>query len=198
MKEHIFPHERAFNAHATSPHRWTIPPLIDTLKVKAQQLGLWNLWIPPSLVSSIHAVLGAADPGLVASLDLGPGLSNVEYAFLSEQMGRVWWASEVFNCGAPDTGNMEVCCLFGCGGVGVVVWCVGVVGCCGGCTMTFHTTCATHCFSSYTYSHTLSHTHTPTHTHSHSGVGQVWQCITTAYMASTTPTGHNTFLFCND
>ena len=66
---------------------WTPVPIIEALKPKAQEAGLWNLFLPNS--------------------ELGGGLSNLEYAPLCEIMGRVLWSSEVFNCSAPDTGNME-------------------------------------------------------------------------------------------
>ena len=89
MDEHIYPNEKAYHAHfAASAERWRSPALMDDLKDKARQAGLWNLFMP--------------NPAL------GPGLSNLEYAPLAEIMGKVLWAPEVFNCNAPDTGNMEV------------------------------------------------------------------------------------------
>ncbi len=72
---------------------WRVPPLMEALKAKAREAGLWNLFLP--------------DP------DLGAGLSVLEYAPLAEIMGRIPWSAEVFNCGAPDTGNMEVLWHFG-------------------------------------------------------------------------------------
>jgi len=89
MDKHIYPNEHAFYAeHAALPDRWDTPPMMDELKAKAREAGLWNLFLPES--------------------DLGAGLSNLEYAPLCEIMGRVMFAPEVFNCSAPDTGNMEV------------------------------------------------------------------------------------------
>jgi acyl-CoA dehydrogenase len=89
--EHIYPNERAFTeeiaANRAKGNAWIPTELIDTLKEKARAAGLWNLFLPAS--------------------DRGAGLSNLEYAPLCEIMGRVTWAPEVFNCGAPDTGNME-------------------------------------------------------------------------------------------
>ncbi|HRH45626.1 MAG TPA: acyl-CoA dehydrogenase family protein [Pyrinomonadaceae bacterium] len=85
MDEHIYPNEKAFIEEINSGDRWQPSTLIETLKEKAQAEGLWNLFLPE--VS---------------------GLKNSEYAPLAEIMGRVPWASEVFNCSAPDTGNMEV------------------------------------------------------------------------------------------
>ncbi|MDB5786213.1 acyl-CoA dehydrogenase family protein [Caballeronia mineralivorans] len=89
--EHIYPNERVFNsevaANRTNGNAWIPTELIETLKEKARDAGLWNLFLPAS--------------------ERGAGLSNLEYAPLCEIMGRVPWAPEVFNCGAPDTGNME-------------------------------------------------------------------------------------------
>jgi acyl-CoA dehydrogenase len=89
--EHIYPNERAFNsevaANRANGNAWVPTALIETLKQQARDAGLWNLFLPES--------------------ERGAGLSNLEYAPLCEIMGRVPWAPEVFNCGAPDTGNME-------------------------------------------------------------------------------------------
>jgi acyl-CoA dehydrogenase len=89
--EHIYPNERAFNdevaENRAKGNAWVQTALIETLKDKARDAGLWNLFLPVS--------------------ERGAGLSNLEYAPLCEIMGRVPWAPEVFNCSAPDTGNME-------------------------------------------------------------------------------------------
>tara|TARA_R110001599_G_scaffold353463_1_gene593058 strand:- start:106646 stop:107869 length:1224 start_codon:yes stop_codon:yes gene_type:complete len=93
MDEHVYPNEHAYEAQlAASPNRFAALPLMDELKAKARNAGLWNLFIPP---------------GLAEYCDHG-GLSNFDYAPLAEIMGRVLWSPEVFNCNAPDTGNMEV------------------------------------------------------------------------------------------
>ncbi|WP_116365789.1 acyl-CoA dehydrogenase family protein [Parahaliea mediterranea] len=98
MDEHIYPNEAAYHRQlAESPNRFAALPLMDELKAKARDAGLWNLFIPPSLA-------GFADHD---------GLSNFDYAPLAEQMGRVLWSPEVFNCNAPDTGNMEVFMKYG-------------------------------------------------------------------------------------
>ena len=88
MSEHIDPNEQAYyDQHAALESRWDTPPLMEELKEKARKAGLWNLFLPHS--------------------DRGPGFTNLEYAPLCEVMGRVGFAPEVFNCSAPDTGNME-------------------------------------------------------------------------------------------
>jgi alkylation response protein AidB-like acyl-CoA dehydrogenase len=88
MNEHIYPNEQAFyRQHAELPTRWEIPPRMEELKQKAREAGLWNLFLPAS--------------------ERGAGFSNLDYAPLCEEMGRVGFAPEVFNCAAPDTGNME-------------------------------------------------------------------------------------------
>jgi acyl-CoA dehydrogenase len=88
MDEHIYPNEEAYyRQHDELDDRWQIPPMMEELKEKAREAGLWNLFLPHS--------------------DRGPGFTNLEYAPLCEVMGRVGFASEVFNCAAPDTGNME-------------------------------------------------------------------------------------------
>lgn len=94
MDDYVYPNERTFEDQlASGPDRWQIPPILEELKDKAKAAGLWNLFLP----ESAH----------------GYGLTNLEYAPLSEIMGRVHWASEVFNCSAPDTGNMEVLSRYG-------------------------------------------------------------------------------------
>ncbi len=93
MDEHIYPNEHAYHAQlAAAEDRFAALPLMDELKRKAREAGLWNMFIPPSLQQY-------SDHG---------GLSNFDYAPLAEIMGRVLWSPEVFNCNAPDTGNMEV------------------------------------------------------------------------------------------
>lgn len=94
MDEHIAPNEATYAAQlAQAPDRWQPLPISEQLKQRAKEAGLWNLF----LAHSKH----------------GYGLSNLEYAPLAEIMGRVQWASEVFNCSAPDTGNMETLDLYG-------------------------------------------------------------------------------------
>jgi acyl-CoA dehydrogenase len=88
MDQHIYPNEKAWYDHCNGPNRWQPVPIIEELKPKARALGLWNLFLPRSPRAP-------------------EGLSNLEYAPLCEIMGRVGWAPEVFNCSAPDTGNME-------------------------------------------------------------------------------------------
>ncbi len=85
MDEHIYPNEKAFEEEINSGNRWQPSQIMENLKAQAKAESLWNLFLPE--VS---------------------GLSNLEYAPLAEMMGRVVWSSEVFNCSAPDTGNMEV------------------------------------------------------------------------------------------
>ena len=88
MDEHIYPNEHKYYAHVRGDKRWEPVPIIEELKPKARKAGLWNLFLPRSPRAP-------------------EGLSNLEYAPLCEIMGRVSWAPEVFNCSAPDTGNME-------------------------------------------------------------------------------------------
>jgi len=94
MDEHIYPNEeKYFAALDEGGSRWVVPGIIEILKAKAQDAGLWNLFLPDS--------------------DYGPGLCNLEYAPLAEIMGASRIAPEVFNCSAPDTGNMEVLVRYG-------------------------------------------------------------------------------------
>jgi acyl-CoA dehydrogenase len=101
MDEHIYPNEAAIaaeiEANTAAGKRWTPLETIEKLKPKARAQGLWNLFLPPSADGSKGA----------AQAHDGQGLSNQDYAPLAEIMGRVPWCSEVFNCSAPDTGNME-------------------------------------------------------------------------------------------
>lgn len=94
MDEYVYPNEQTFEDQLNAgPDRWQIPPILEELKEQAKAAGLWNLFLPES--------------------GHGYGLTNLEYAPLSEIMGRVHWGSEVFNCSAPDTGNMEVLSRYG-------------------------------------------------------------------------------------
>ncbi|KAF0808009.1 acyl-CoA dehydrogenase domain-containing protein [Alcanivorax xiamenensis] len=91
MDEHIYPNEARYEEELAAGNYW--PEVIEELKPKARAAGLWNLFLPES--------------------EHGAGLTNLEYAPLCEIMGRVMWAPEVFNCSAPDTGNMEVLARYG-------------------------------------------------------------------------------------
>ena len=105
MDEHIYPAEGTYlaeiEANTAAGKRWTPLQVIEQLKPKARAQGLWNLFLPPS-----------AD-GTQREPEHGPGLSNQDYGPLAEIMGRVPWCSEVFNCSAPDTGNMETIARYG-------------------------------------------------------------------------------------
>ncbi|MBL8515610.1 MAG: acyl-CoA dehydrogenase family protein [Betaproteobacteria bacterium] len=95
--EHIHPNEKRFHdelaANTAAGKRWTPVPVVEELKAKAKAAGLWNLFLPDE--------------------KYGAGLTNLEYAPLAEITGRVLWSPSVFNCNAPDTGNMETLVLYG-------------------------------------------------------------------------------------
>jgi acyl-CoA dehydrogenase len=93
MDQHIYPNEETFQAQVAEGDRWQPTRIVEDLKKIARKEGLWNLFLPES--------------------QYGAGLTNTEYAPLCEIMGRVHWAPEVFNCSAPDTGNMEVLVRYG-------------------------------------------------------------------------------------
>jgi acyl-CoA dehydrogenase len=94
MQEHVYPNEATFRSQIDRGDRWQPVPIIEALKPKARAAGLWNLFLPAS--------------------DQGAGLTNAEYAPLCEIMGRSpFFAPEIFNCSAPDTGNMEVLARYG-------------------------------------------------------------------------------------
>lgn len=104
MDDHVYPAIPTYNAQQHEGGRWKVLPVLEELKAKAREAGLWNMFMPPS---SGHTPV---DDTFQFE---GPGLSNLEYAPLAELMGRVGFASEVFNCSAPDTGNMEVLNRYG-------------------------------------------------------------------------------------
>ncbi len=92
MDKYIYPNEKTYaeqmDAFRKAGNPWQVPQILEDLKIKAREEGLWNFFLPES--------------------ERGGGLTNLQYSSLCEIMGRVGWASEVFNCSAPDTGNMEV------------------------------------------------------------------------------------------
>lgn len=93
MDRHVYPNENAYHEQGRTGDRWQPRPIVEDLKNHAKEAGLWNLFLPDS--------------------EGGAGLTNLEYAPLCEIMGRTLWAAEVFNCSAPDTGNMEVLARYG-------------------------------------------------------------------------------------
>jgi len=101
IKEEIHPAQAIYEAELKSfgVNRYQPLQIVDELKAKARAVGLWNLFMPP------HEEHGFTFES--------PGLTNLEYAPLAEEMGRIVWASEIFNCSAPDTGNMEVLLRYG-------------------------------------------------------------------------------------
>jgi alkylation response protein AidB-like acyl-CoA dehydrogenase len=100
MADHVVPAVPVFHAQHAEVGRWGVVPVLEDLKALARAEGLWNLFLPPSPHHDTPEFHGA-------------GLSNLEYAPLAEEMGRVPFGSEVFNCSAPDTGNMEVLHRYG-------------------------------------------------------------------------------------
>ena len=92
MDRNVYPVEGLCQEQVENGHRHHRPPILEELKRRARAEGLWNLFLPG---------------------DHGAGISNLDYAPLAEIMGRVSWSSEIFNCSAPDTGNMEVLTLYG-------------------------------------------------------------------------------------
>lgn len=91
MKDEVYPIEQEYiHAVENGKDRWKTPAMMQALKQKAREAGLWNLFLPEEYKP------------------YGAGLTNAEYAPLCEEMGRVLFSSEIFNCSAPDTGNMEV------------------------------------------------------------------------------------------
>ena len=104
IAEHVRPRVPDYEREQREEGRWKVLPVVEELKAKAKAEGLWNLFMPPT-----HGATPVDE-----SFDFeGPALSNLQYAFCAEEMGRIPWASEVFNCSAPDTGNMEVLNRYG-------------------------------------------------------------------------------------
>jgi alkylation response protein AidB-like acyl-CoA dehydrogenase len=103
MDAHIYPNEERYEREVMSGERWKVIEVIEELKPKAREAGLWNMFVPPTHGGEpVHHFHFSGTP-----------LTNLEYAPLAEEMGRVGWSSEVFNCSAPDTGNMEVLARYG-------------------------------------------------------------------------------------
>ncbi len=100
IENHVRPREKDYKAEQATGDRWKVIQTIEEEKARAKAQGIWNLFMPPRNGGHHHV-----DETFEFE---GPGLTNLEYALCAEEMGRISWASEVFNCSAPDTGNMEV------------------------------------------------------------------------------------------
>jgi acyl-CoA dehydrogenase len=100
IEAHVRPNMDTYKAQDAEGGRWKVIQIIEDKKQLAKDAGIWNLFMPPRNDSHHHV-----DDSFEFD---GPGLTNLEYALCAEEMGRIGWASEVFNCSAPDTGNMEV------------------------------------------------------------------------------------------
>jgi len=99
IEAEVRPRDPDYHAQQAEGGRWKMLPVIEELKAKAKAAGIWNLFMPP------HSGQTHVDDSFEFD---GPGLSNLDYALCAEEMGRIMWSSEIFNCSAPDTGNMEV------------------------------------------------------------------------------------------
>jgi len=104
MDEHVYPNVETYRRQEHEGNRWKAVPIVDELKAKAKAEGLWNMFMPP------HSGQTHVDDTFVFE---GLQCTNLQYAALAEIMGKVNFASEVFNCSAPDTGNMEVLMRYG-------------------------------------------------------------------------------------
>jgi acyl-CoA dehydrogenase len=104
MDRHIYPNIETYNDQEREGERWRALPIVDELKAKAKAKGLWNLFMPPA-----HAAESVDETFHFDS----PYLSTLDYAPLAEIMGRVAWSAEVFNCSAPDSGNMQILDRYG-------------------------------------------------------------------------------------
>lgn len=105
IEHHVRPRQGDYKAEQLSGERWKVLQVVEEEKVRAHAAGIWNLFMPPRNAGHHHV-----DESFEFE---GPGLTNLEYALCAEEMGRIAWSSEVFNCAAPDTGNMEVLHRYG-------------------------------------------------------------------------------------
>ena len=99
IEANVRPNTGKYAEQDAEGERWKVIPIVEDMKAKAKAQGIWNLFMPP------QGQLSHVDDSFEFD---GPGLTNLEYAMCAEEMGRIGWASETFNCSAPDTGNMEV------------------------------------------------------------------------------------------
>lgn len=104
IQAEIRPRQADYHAQDHDGDRWKVIPVIEEVKAKAKAAGLWNFFMPP------HSGMPPVDDSFAFE---GEQLTNLEYALCAEEMGRIGWASECFNCSAPDTGNMEVLHRYG-------------------------------------------------------------------------------------
>jgi acyl-CoA dehydrogenase len=105
IERRVRPEIGTYKAQDAEGDRWKVIPIVEQLKSEAKAAGIWNLFMPPRNSGHHHV-----DESFEFE---GPGLTNLEYALCAEEMGRIGFASEVFNCSAPDTGNMEVLHRYG-------------------------------------------------------------------------------------